>query len=102
MARKMVCDWGMSKAFGPVAFGNHDTTTAPGEGGTAGKNFSDETAVEIDGEIRSIVTTAYNEVRDLLRCNMVSLNLLVEDLVVKETLNSTEIDAIIQLKPANR
>lgn len=93
MARKMVCDWGMSEAFGPVAFGHHENTT-PGE---AGKNFSDATAVEIDAEIRSIVTTAYSEVRTLLDSNMTALKLLVDALIIKETLSAKEIDEVITM-----
>jgi len=95
-ARKMVCDWGMSKAFGPVAFGNHESTD-PGAGGAQkGKNFSDATALEIDTEIRSIVTSCYSEVLTLLETNMDALQLLTAELVAKETLDSAEIDAILE------
>ena len=93
-ARKMVCEWGMSRAFGPVAFGNHEST-APGSGQT-GKNFSDTTALEIDSEIRSIVTTSYAEVITLLETHMDSLELLSAELVARETLDSDEIDAILE------
>ena len=99
VARKMVCEWGMSEGFGPVAFGNHETT-APGEGGSA-KNFSDATALEIDSEIRSIVTTAYADVRGLLQTHMASLKLLVAEFVANETLGSAEIDAILNPAAAN-
>ena len=94
VARKMVCEWGMSETFGPVAFGNHETT-APGEGGSQ-KNFSDTTSLEIDSEIRKIVTTAYAEVRTLLQTHGEALELLTGELVAKETLNSSEIDSILQ------
>ena len=91
-ARKMVCEWGMSEAFGPVAFGHHESTSADG---AAEKAFSDATAVEIDSEIRGIVTTAYTEVRDLLHANMDALELLAAELVANETLGSDEINRII-------
>jgi cell division protease FtsH len=95
-ARKMVCEWGMSKAFGPVAFGNHESTD-PGSGSAQnGKNFSDATALEIDSEIRSIVTTSYSEVRTLLETHMDALKLLTAELVERETLDSAEIDAILE------
>ena len=95
-ARKMVCEWGMSAAFGPVAFGNHEST-APGSGaGQNGKNFSDTTALEIDSEIRSIVTSSYAEVRELLETHMDALKLLAAELVARETLDSAEIDAILE------
>ncbi|MBT1071407.1 ATP-dependent zinc metalloprotease FtsH [Pelotalea chapellei] len=100
MARKMVCEWGMSKAFGPVAFGNHETTT-DNDGSSAGKNFSDATAVEIDTEIRTLVTSAYDEVRDLLLSHMEGLKQLSTELLAKETLDSAEIDHILALTMAD-
>jgi len=96
MARKMVCQWGMSDAFGPVAFGNHDSVGSDEDGGQTMKNFSDATALEIDSEIRSIVTTAYADVRNLLQTHIEALKALVAELVAKETLTSAEIDSILE------
>jgi cell division protease FtsH len=93
MARKMVCEWGMSEAFGPVAFGNHESTGS-GEENTK-TNFSDATAVEIDSEIRSIVTDAYAEVSSLLQTNMNALKALTAGLIAHETLDSSEIDSLL-------
>lgn len=93
MARKMVCEWGMSEAFGPVAFGTHESTGSGEE--NPSKNFSEATAVEIDSEIRSIVTFAYAEVRTLLQTNRAALDALAAGLVANETLDSSEIDAIL-------
>ena len=95
-ARKMVCEWGMSKAFGPVAFGNHESTDPDSGAAQSGKNFSDATALEIDSEIRSIVTTSYSEVRTLLETHMDALKRLTAELIAKETLDSAEIDAILE------
>jgi len=92
-ARKMVCEWGMSDAFGPVAFGNHEST-APGPGGV-GTSFSDSTAREIDSEIRAIVTGCYAEVRTLLETHLDALKALTAELVARETLDSGEIDTIL-------
>ena len=94
MARKMVCEWGMSEAFGPVAFGNHESTGSGEE--SASKKFSDATAMEIDSEIRSIVTSAYAEVSKLLQTNMDTLKSLAAGLIAHETLNSSEINALLQ------
>jgi cell division protease FtsH len=96
MARKMVCEWGMSDAFGPVAFGNNGTNGSGEGSGQNTKNFSDATAVEIDSEIRSIVTTAYADVLTLLEKNREALKLLAAELIVKETLSSPEIDEILE------
>lgn len=95
MARKMVCEWGMSEVFGPVAFGNHGSGSSDDDNGRTVKNFSDATAVEIDTEIRSIVTTAYDEVRALLETNAGTLELLTTELVARETMGSSEIDEIL-------
>jgi len=100
MARKMVCQWGMSDAFGPVAFGNHDNAGSDEDGGQTMKNFSDATALEIDSEIRSIVTTAYADVRNLLQTHIEALKALVAELVANETLTSAEIDSILDRLPA--
>ena len=96
MARKMVCEWGMSEAFGPVAFGHFDAPASAEAGSSNTNHFSDATAVEIDSEIRSIVTTAYSEVRNLLESHMNAMKRLVEELIVNETLSNCEIDAIIE------
>ncbi len=90
LARRMVCEWGMSEAFGPVAFGHHEQT---GDAQAAdGKQFSDATAIEIDSEIRRIVTTAYEQVQALLCTNRDALERLTHELVARETLDSEEID----------
>jgi len=95
LARRMVSEWGMSEVFGPVAFG-HFNAPAPAEAGASNTNhFSDATAVEIDSEIRSIVTTAYAEVLALLESHMNVMKPLVDELIVNETLSSSEIDAIV-------
>jgi cell division protease FtsH len=99
MARKMVCEWGMSEVFGPVAFGSHESSGSGEE--SASKKFSDATAVEIDSEIRSIVTTAYAEVSKLLQTNMGALKALAAGLMANETLGSAEIDALLQPCLAN-
>jgi cell division protease FtsH len=95
LARKMVCEWGMSEAFGPVAFGNHETKGGNEAGSRNVKNFSDATALEIDAEIRSIVTTAYAEVRGLLEKHRDNLRRLADELVMKETLCGSEIDEVL-------
>lgn len=92
MARKMVCEWGMSEMFGPVAFGSQDTG---GSGDPAPKGFSDATALQIDSEIRAIVTNAYSEVCGLLQENREAMERLVKELLVHETLGSAEITAAL-------
>lgn len=90
VARKMVCEWGMSEAFGPVVFGSREC------GETAGtKGFSEGTALEIDDEVRKLVTTAYDQVRQLLDDNMETMKRLTLELVARETLTGAEIDGLV-------
>ncbi|UFS70760.1 ATP-dependent zinc metalloprotease FtsH [Geomonas sp. RF6] len=96
LARNMVCEYGMSEAFGPVAFGNHEGTATKGHEVNHGRNFSETTALEIDREIRSIVTGCYNEVMHLLKKNRAALENLTMELVAKETLEGDEIDEAIE------
>ena len=94
MARKMVSRMGhVGRAFGPVAFNSADDASS--DNGQA-KGFSDGTALEIDSEIRTIVTACYDEVLDLLRVNMPAMEALVSGLLAKETLDSSEIEAILE------
>ncbi|SDZ91930.1 membrane protease FtsH catalytic subunit [Desulfuromusa kysingii] len=92
IARKMVCEWGMSEKIGPMAFGEKEG----GEvflGRDMGhvKNYSEATAVDIDNEIRRIVNDNYQATRKLLKENQKQLIALSELLLEKETLDSAEI-----------
>ncbi len=90
VTRRMVSEWGMSRAFGPVAFCPEDA----GDGQQAA--CSDATALEIDSEIRMIVTACYEQVKQLLQENMPAMEALVAELLAKETLDSEEIDAALE------
>jgi cell division protease FtsH len=96
VARKMVCEWGMSEAFGPVVFGSRESAAADGNGP---KGFSEATALEIDAEVRKLVTMAYDQVRQLLDANMETMRALTQELVAKETLGGADIDAILASTP---
>ncbi|WP_321389435.1 ATP-dependent zinc metalloprotease FtsH [uncultured Desulfuromusa sp.] len=96
IARKMVCEWGMSEKIGPMAFGEKEG----GEvflGRDMGhvKNYSEATAVDIDNEIRRIVNENYEATRTLLKENQPQLIALSELLLEKETLDSAEILAVV-------
>ena len=67
LARKMVCDWGMSDKLGPLHFGKREGEVFLGRDfGDAGKEYSEQTAVEIDGEVRTIVTANYDRARKMV------------------------------------
>lgn len=96
LARKMVCEWGMSEKMGPVSFGKKDEQIFLGREMAVQKNYSEETAIEIDQEIRRIVEESYAKVIIMLRENLNILNLIAHELIEKENLSGAEVDAIIK------
>jgi cell division protease FtsH len=98
IARKMVCEWGMSEKLGPLTFGKKDEQIFLGREIAKHKDYSEKTAEEIDDEIREIVTQRYEYSKKLLRENQELLNKLANALLEKETLGAVEIDAILQGK----
>jgi cell division protease FtsH len=102
IARKMVCEWGMSEKLGPVTFGKKDEQIFLGRDMAHIKNYSEATAVEIDGEIRHIVDNTYRTVKQLLSENLDLLHRLSLVLVEKETLTGDEVDRIVtEFQPAD-
>lgn len=96
IARKMVCEWGMSEKLGPVSFGKKDEQIFLGREMATHKNYSEATAVEIDTEIRRIVDDNYSRVRRILTANVDVLHRLALELIEKENLSGGEVDQIIQ------
>jgi cell division protease FtsH len=94
-ARKMVCQWGMSEKLGPLSFGQKEEQIFLGREFAQHKDYSEETAVLIDQEIRGFVTRAYEKAKKILQENMDVLHALAQALLDRETLVETEIDAII-------
>lgn len=98
MARKMVCEWGMSEKLGPVSFGKKDEQIFLGREMATHKNFSEATAVEIDTEIRRIVDENYGKVKHLLTDNVDLLHIIARALIEKENLSGVEIEALMNQK----
>jgi cell division protease FtsH len=96
MARKMVCEWGMSDKMGPVSFGKKDEQIFLGREMATHKNYSEATAVEIDTEIRRIVDDNYARVRTLLTDNIEALHRISQALIEKENLTGAEVDEILK------
>ncbi|UCG80497.1 MAG: ATP-dependent zinc metalloprotease FtsH [Desulfobacterales bacterium] len=94
-ARKMICQWGMSERLGPLAFGQKEEQIFLGREFAQHKDYSEETAVLIDQEIREVVTEAYEKAKKILTDNMNTLHALAEALLERETLVEGEIEAII-------
>jgi len=95
MARKMVCEWGMSDKMGPLSFGKKDEQIFLGREMATHKNYSEATAVEIDTEIKRIVDESYERALTLLKENIHNLHNLSECLIEKENLTGAEVDEII-------
>ncbi len=95
MARKMVCEWGMSKRLGPLAFGKKDTEIFLGREIATHKDYSEETAIAIDQEIRKLVETAQQRAESIIRDNLDKLEALTAELLKKEILSGNEIDQIL-------
>ena len=95
LARKMVCNWGMSEELGPVTFGKREEHIFLGREFAHAKDFSEETARTIDAAIKNLVLSAYRRAHELLASHRAELQALAQGLLEKETLDSREIDRII-------
>jgi cell division protease FtsH len=96
IARKMVCEWGMSENLGPLTFGKKEEQIFLGREFAQHRDYSEETARLIDNEIRMIVNQSYEKARDILQKNTAILHQLANALLEKEVLDSREIDSIIK------
>jgi len=95
IARKMVCEWGMSDKLGPLSYGEKEGEVFLGRDMGHMKNYSEATALEIDTEIREIVRTNHERTRDILRAHQDSLVLVADALLERETLDGSEIRLMV-------
>jgi cell division protease FtsH len=95
MARRMVCEWGMSEEFGPMALGKKDDEVFLGRDMAHIKDYSDETAKLIDLEVKRILGDAYNRAKTILQDNQELLHSLSLALIDRETLTGEEVRMII-------
>lgn len=95
LARKMVCDFGMSKELGPLSFGKRDEQIFLGRELSQHRDYGEETARKIDEEVRNIVTNAYEKACQLIRDNPDTMHGIANALLEKESLTSDDVDAIM-------
>lgn len=95
LARKMVCEWGMSEKLGPLTFGQKEEAMFLGRSLGSRRDVSDDMAREIDLEIKRLITENYDRTKRILTEHMVSLKALAVALFEKESLDALEIDQII-------
>ncbi len=94
MARKMVCEWGMSE-LGPVTFGKKDEQIFLGREIAQHRDYSEETAIRIDEEVKRIVSNAYNRARAIIEGNSDQLVKVAELLLEREVLDGSEVRSIM-------
>jgi len=95
LARKMVCDFGMSDTLGPLSFGKKEDQIFLGREIFQHRDYSELTAQKIDEEVRAIVTNAYSKTSSLIKENLAALHQLAAALLDKETLDGKQIDEIL-------
>ncbi len=105
LARKMVCEWGMSEKLGPLSFGKKDEPIFLGREFSQPAEYSEDTAREIDEEVRRIITTNYQRAAAILRENRDLLEEMAQALLEREVIGIDDINLIIQgkkLKPFDK
>ncbi|MGZ6236403.1 MAG: ATP-dependent zinc metalloprotease FtsH [Syntrophales bacterium] len=98
LARKMVCEWGMSDEMGPLSYGKKEEQIFLGREFATHKDYSEETAQRIDKEVTRLVSDSYEKAKKLLSDHIDILNRIASGLLEKEVLNTAELDEIIQMK----
>ncbi|HQG14208.1 MAG TPA: cell division protein FtsH, partial [bacterium] len=93
---KMVCEWGMSEKMGPLAFGKKEEAIFLGRELSRHSDYSEETAREIDGEIRRLVTSNYEKAKSIISEHRDQLESLAQALLKHESLNGEQIDQVMR------
>ena len=96
LARKMVCEWGMSDRMGPLAFGVKEEQIFLGREIAQHKDYSEVTAIAIDEEVKRLVNNGYEGAKSILSANVHILHALAQALVEHEELNAEEISALVE------
>ena len=94
LARKMVCEWGMSEAVGPLTFGKKEEQIFLGRDFSQHQEYSQDTAIRIDQEIKRIVTRNYDRARDKLEQHRTALDHIAEELLIREVLDADQVRRI--------
>ncbi len=96
IAHRMVCEWGMSEKLGPMTFGKKEEQIFLGRDFTQAQDYSENTAVEIDREIRHIIQECYSKAKEILTTHIELLHRVSKELLDKEVLDGAEIDVIVK------
>lgn len=96
IARKMVCSWGMSDKLGPLTFGQKEEQIFLGKEFARHNDYSEKTAMDIDEEIRTIVTDHYRLAKSIIEENKEVVERMAAALLERETLDASQVQAIIE------
>jgi len=97
LARKMVCEWGMS-SLGPLTFGKKEEQIFLGREIAQHRDYSEDTAIKIDQEVRRLVDTGYNTAKQILSDNKETLTKIANALIEREVLDANEINLLVEGK----
>jgi cell division protease FtsH len=95
LARKMVCEWGMSDELGPMTFGRREEQVFLGRDLAHNKDYSEHTAVEIDREVRRLIDLSYSTAKVILTDHVTLLHALAERLLEQEIVDGAEVAAMV-------
>jgi cell division protease FtsH len=98
IARQMVCEWGMSP-LGPLTFGKKEEQIFLGREIAQHRDYSEDTAIKIDGEVRNIINSGYNRARNILETYREALERVAQALLDREVLDAVELKLLIEGKP---
>ncbi len=95
LARKMVCEWGMSEKMGPLTFGKKEEEIFLGREIAKHRDYSETTAIEIDNEVKKLIVENYERAKTIIKENLNALKAIAEALLEREVLDAPEIDKIV-------
>ena len=98
IARNMVCEWGMSD-LGPLAFGKKEEAIFLGREIAQHRDFSEDTALQIDREVKRIVNRGYEAAKNLLSTHKETLDNIAQALLIREVLDANEVRLLMEGKP---
>ncbi len=98
LARRMVCEWGMSEKLGPLALEKRGGPVFLGMQYSRGREYSEDKAREVDQEIQRLIRTAHQQAMDILKGNKDILDVMAQALLKYETITGEEVDMIVQGK----
>src|SRR5689334_14193768 len=99
LARRMVCEWGMSEAMGPLTFGKKEEQIFLGREIAQHQDYSEDTALKIDHEVKRFVTEAYGRAQEILTQYKTRLMEMAEALLARETLDAEQVRRIVAGEP---